>query len=231
MARIKFGMMMTDARGKLGGQVFSKTRSGATVRTKVTPTNPQTTAQALARALFGTISQGWRNLTDADRQTWNSATQDIAKTNVFGDQYFSSGKNYFQEVNTNLESVGIARLDQAPLVIAPPVVIATSMLIRLNAGAPEFDIEYDSPAPGGTGYIVYEATPIASAGRKNFSGKFRRIAQSPSTTYPTAARLAESYIEVFGSLVAGGRIALRVKTISESGAASTYSTVDAIIEV
>ena len=24
MAKIKFGMMMTDARGKLGGQVFSK---------------------------------------------------------------------------------------------------------------------------------------------------------------------------------------------------------------
>lgn len=230
MARIKFGMMMTDARGKLGGQVFSKTRSGATVRTKVTPTNPQTTAQALARALFGTISQAWRNLTDDDRATWNSATQDIAKTNVFGDQYFSSGKNYFQEVNTNLESVGLARLDQAPLVVAPLVVIATSMEAHLNAGDPELDIEYDSPAPGGTGYIIYEATPIASAGRKNFSGKFRRIAQSLSTTYPTAAALGTAYVNVFGSLVLGGRIAIRVKTVSLSGAASTYSTVDALIE-
>ena len=44
MAKIKFGMMMTDASGKLGGQVFSKNRGGSYVRTKVTPTNPQTAA-------------------------------------------------------------------------------------------------------------------------------------------------------------------------------------------
>jgi hypothetical protein len=55
MAKIKFGMMMTDARGKLGGHVFSKNRSGAYVRTKVTPVNGQTTAQTGVRAIFGAI--------------------------------------------------------------------------------------------------------------------------------------------------------------------------------
>ena len=55
MAKIKFGMMMTDARGKLGGQVFSKNKGGAYVRTKVTPSNPQTIAQTTRRALFAAI--------------------------------------------------------------------------------------------------------------------------------------------------------------------------------
>ena len=66
MARIKFGMMMTDARGKLGGQVFTKTRSGATVRTKVTPVNLKSSAQALVRNRFGSLSQGWRGLSEEE---------------------------------------------------------------------------------------------------------------------------------------------------------------------
>lgn len=53
MAKIKFGMMMTDARGKLGGQVFSKNRSGSYVRTKVTPVNPQTTTQQNSHCVTG----------------------------------------------------------------------------------------------------------------------------------------------------------------------------------
>ena len=34
MAKIKFGAMMVDASGKLGGQVFAKNRGGAYIRTK-----------------------------------------------------------------------------------------------------------------------------------------------------------------------------------------------------
>jgi len=231
MARIKFGMMMTDARGKLGGHVFSKTKSGAAVRTKVTPLNPQTTAQALARSLFGVVSQSWRLLSDTNRASWNNATLDIAKTNVFGDQYFSSGKNYFQEINTNLLSVGEAALETAPAVITPPIVVITSMEVHAGTSFPEIDVEYNEPAPGGDGYIIYEATPQASAGKNNFSGKFRRIAVTDTTAYISAADLAGKYVEVFGDLIVGNRIALRVKTISISGAASTYSTVNAIVQV
>lgn len=227
MARIKFGMMMTDARGKLGGQVFSKTRSGAVVRTKVTPTNPQTTAQALARAIFGTISQEWRALTETERESWRSTAKDFAKTNVFGDQYFSSGKNYFQEINGNLENAGLGRISEPQPFTPPPIVIATSMLVDNTTG--EIDIEYDTPAPGGTGRIIYEASPFLSAGKKNFSGSFRKITVTPSTAYPTATVLFEAYVDVFGMPPTGAKFALRVKTVSESGASSTYSTVDAIV--
>ena len=76
MAKIKFGMMMTDARGKLGGQVFSKNRSGAYVRTKVTPVNPRTAAQPLSRSILGTLSASWSGLTEVQRRSWNAAVDD-----------------------------------------------------------------------------------------------------------------------------------------------------------
>ena len=95
MARIKFGMMMTDARGKLGGHVFTKARSGATVRTKTSPTNPQTSAQGAVRSTFGALSQSWRNLSEEQRIAWNSKASTVGKTNIFGDSYYPSGKNLY----------------------------------------------------------------------------------------------------------------------------------------
>ena len=85
MARIKFGMMMTDARGKLGGQVFSKNRSGAYVRTKVTPSNPRSMAQMSSRSILGSLSVMWNSLTLEKVSAWNAATADWQKTDIFGD--------------------------------------------------------------------------------------------------------------------------------------------------
>src|SRR3546814_3353017 len=52
ISKVKFGALMTDARGKLGGHVFSKNRAGSYLRTKVTPVNQQTSYQTSVRALF-----------------------------------------------------------------------------------------------------------------------------------------------------------------------------------
>ena len=101
MAKIKFGMMMTDARGKLGGQVFSKNRSGAYVRTKVTPVNPRTDLQQSNRSLLGSLSSAWSNLTETQRSAWNSAVDNWQKTNVFGDLQKPPGKNLFTSLNKN----------------------------------------------------------------------------------------------------------------------------------
>jgi len=44
--KMKFGAIVVDGRGKIGGHVASKNRGGAYLRTKVTPSNPQTGYQA-----------------------------------------------------------------------------------------------------------------------------------------------------------------------------------------
>ena len=49
MAKILMTAIVADIRNKLNGSVFSKNRYGAYVRTKVTPVNPQSTAQQNTR--------------------------------------------------------------------------------------------------------------------------------------------------------------------------------------
>ena len=138
MARIKFGMMMTDARGKLGGHVFTKAKSGATIRTKVTPLNPKTSAQSEARGALSANSQAWRTLTENQRLAWNSAAQEVSKTNAFGDTYFPSGKNYFTAVNNNLRNVGGAILVEPPALVEMPGL--TSVEIDFDLTAEQLDI-------------------------------------------------------------------------------------------
>lgn len=123
-AKIKFGMMMTDARGKLGGQVFSRNRAGAYVRTKVTPINPRTTFQQSVRSVFGSISSAWSSLTAAQRASWNEAVSNWQRTNIFGDLTTPTGKSLFQRLNNSLiqNVAGSSPLLLAPTPVEVPIV-------------------------------------------------------------------------------------------------------------
>ena len=204
MARLKFGMMMTDARGKLGGHVFTKAKSGATIRTKVTPLNPKTSAQSEARSALGANSQAWRMLTEAQRLAWNSAAQEISKTNAFGDIYFPSGKNYFTAINNNLRNVGGAfRLDPPTLVEMPGL---TSVEVDFDLVAEQLDI-----APNFVGIdvdivLVCNATSGQSAGRYNFSGKYRKFNGYSLEGLPQKTAIYDDYVAKFGVPSAGQKV-------------------------
>lgn len=222
---------MTDARGKLGGQVFSKTRSGSVIRTKVTPVNPQTSAQSIARALFGQISQRWRVLTDTQRNAWASAAEEMAKTNVFGDQYFSSGKNYFQELNGNIlnASDGTATIfDTPPLHIPAPVRTLTHATVDLSQA--EITLFMSASTGTASDYLIIEATPYASPGRRNFSGSFRKLLVLAANEVYDPEFLFSTYTSRFGTPPVKAAIGLRIKTVSQSGASSPYSSVVANVE-
>src|SRR3546814_20356183 len=90
MAKVKFGALMTDARGKLGGHVFSKNRAGSYLRTKVTPVNPQTSYQTSVRALFGAISPQWSGLSQAVRDSFNGAVADRSEERRVGKECVST---------------------------------------------------------------------------------------------------------------------------------------------
>ena len=213
MARIKFGMMMTDARGKLGGHVFTKAKSGATIRTKVTPLNPKTSAQSEARSALGANSQAWRILSETQRLAWNSAAQEISKTNAFGDTYFPSGKNYFTAVNNNLRNVGGAVLENPPALVEMPGL--TSVEVDFDLKAEQLDI-----APNFVGnsigvVLVCNATSGQSAGRYNFSGKYRKFSVFSLAGTPANTALFDLYVSKFGVPSAGHKVSFEFYLVNE----------------
>lgn len=203
MAKIKFGMMMTDARGKLGGQVFSKNRSGAYVRTKVTPVNPRTTFQQANRSLFGSISSVWRSLTDPQRASWDENVEMWQTTDIFGDIKKPSGKTLFQRLNQGLLSNVVGSF---PLVTAPAPVeihIVSDVSSELTIGdTSSWSVMWSHEVIGAVSadnYVVQvRATMPMSPGRTYHKNLLRNIA-SGNLEDDTFDLLAD-YLARFGRL-------------------------------
>lgn len=197
MAKIKFGMMMTDARGKLGGQVFSKNRAGAYVRTKVTPVNPRTSFQMANRALLGNLSASWSGLTDDQRTRWNNAVEAWKKTDIFGDLKTPTGKNLFTSLNKVNAQVGNTFLSVPPEKVEFPVVEILEVNLNVDDGvidSGDFVTNGDS-----TGFkILFSATPALPQGVSFVKNRMRNVGYV-SGSENIAPDWYEEYIARFGA--------------------------------
>jgi hypothetical protein len=222
MAKIKFGMMMTDARGKLGGQVFSKNRSCAYVRTKVTPVNPQTSFQSSVRALFGSISQQWSGLSQATRDAWDGAVNDWQTTNIFGDLVNPTGKALFQRLNNQAQVVGLAAVTTPPakLVMPDDIVTAASFDVTI----PEIDLTGVN-AEATTRVALYATAPL-SQGTKFVKNRLRLIYAAAGNAFSGSAT-GDAYIAKFGIPLAGANVYVGVKYVLANGQASPLQIVKA----
>lgn len=215
MAKIKFGMMMTDARGKLGGQVFSKNRGGSYIRTKVTPNNPQSADQSTVRTFFGLISQEWSGLSNADRKTWNEAVDSYQQTNIFGDLVNPSGKALYQRLNQNLRLAGESGLSVAPAVEGAPDIAVSG--VSIDTTAEEITL---AKAGGASSYILQvRASGPVSAGTSNVSNKFKTVYYDKAGGTAPADTWA-GYVDKFGTPQIGERIFFQVYAVYGNGVKS-----------
>lgn len=223
MAKIKFGAMMVDASGKLGGQVFAKNRGGSYIRTKTTPLNPQTSAQMGVRGLFASISSGWSSLTEQGRQSFNNLVTDYARTDVFGDTRNPSGKSLYQRLNQNLVISGQALISECVLPSAVPFANLVSAV--LDSGAGTLNVETNGDTTGAT--IVVWATPPLSAGTKFVKNKLRQLEYATGED-GAVIDIATSYIAKFGNFQDTDNIYVGVRVINANGQASPLEVIKAV---
>lgn len=228
MSKIKWGAIVVDGRGKLGGHVFTKTKSGATMRTKVTPVNPQSSAQASARSRLGGNSQAWSALSEDQRETWQVRAKETAKTNIFGDQYFPSGKNLFTSLNNNLLLIGQQPIAVAPAMAQMPFIVELELLIMTHPSAIVLSFVHSGEVEDH--YIVYEATTGFSKGRYNFDGSYRNIGSVPANNQLSSAELVDRYTAKFGAIVTDTKISFRCYFVNRhTGQTSPRFSVAAIV--
>lgn len=218
--KAKFGAIVVDGRGKIGGHVASKNRYGSYFRTKVSPVNPQSADQTAVRASFTTNSQQWRDLTEAQRAAWIAAVDNFKSTNVFGDVKTPSGSNLYQSLNQNLAGIGEAAISVPPTDLSTPN--GTAFTAICDDSANTLLLSWTTGAvPAGVTRVV-DATPPISPGVSFVKNKYRKITDLPAAT-ATGADVYAAYLAKFGAPVTGQKIALRMKDVSTStGIASGY---------
>lgn len=207
--KVKWGALMVDGRGKIGGQVASKNRSGAYMRNKVTPANPNSIAQVAVRNMLATASSSWSLLTALQRTAWDSASSDWAGTNIFGDGVLPTGKNLFTKLNINLMNTNNNMISDVPVKVSVPVIVTTDVTMDLSNNTIFLD-----PAAAEVGYVyLISATAVQSDGTSFFKGKFRNIAIVPD---PTTGQtdLYKAYVDRFGVPAVGANIQVEVKLVN-----------------
>lgn len=220
MAKIKFGMFMTDARGKVGGHVFSKNRSGAYVRTKVTPSNMRSARQTFIRAALARISANWSTLTDQQRASFNGAVNAWATTNIFGDATNPTGKTLFTKLNLNLANAGLPEIVEAPQKQELPPFLVTT--VGIDTGLMPMELEGNSV----NARIIVAATPQLSAGTSFYKGKFRQISVVPGSA-AVSIDVYNAYVDKFGEPDVTANIAFSVHIVLPNGQASIPQVIKA----
>ena len=198
--KTKFGAIIVDGRGKIGGHVASKNRAGSYLRTKVSPINKRSTDQLAVRNRFTAFSQGWKALTEAQRTAWNAAVTDYSKTDIFGDLKNPSGANLYQRLNNVLSQVGAAAITTPPIPSSVSNVVLASFIADVSDAT--MVCTFAPTVPANTAVIVKATAPI-SAGRIASKADFRTV-KVLAAAVATGADISVQYIAKFGTITPAG---------------------------
>lgn len=225
--KVKFGAIVTEARGKIGGHVFTRNTYANVMRTKVSPIQPRSSSQQVVKSSMTTAAQAWRGLADAARASFESLAQSVTRTNIFGDQSRLGGFALFVRLTREIFEVAGTPLTTAPAM--PTMSSVTSLTLTVTGGTPLFSLAHaPTPIPAGFSMVI-QATPQMSQGIMYAQSKFRTLAVVPAagaTPYVGTA----TYPAKFGTLVATNRIFVRAKLVHKlTGFSSGWFQTSAIV--
>ena len=215
--KIKLGAGIVDGSGKINGWVAARNRGGAYMRTKVTPLNPNTTAQQNARGILGSLSTQWSQLTEAQRLSFNNAVADFSKTDIFGDIRNPSGINLFVKLNTNLILTGQAQITSAPA--KEDLVYSAITSVDMDVSAQTTIITLANALNAGQKVLAF-ATPTMTNGTSFVKNRLRSIGSF--TVAGSTLTVTAGYTSKYGAFALGANIVAGFKLVSATGQTSTF---------
>jgi len=214
MGSIKFSGLVTGIWGKLNGSVFVRNRSCAVIKNKQTPHNPQRLYQGFNRSNFNYLSRHWKDLTQAQRDDWNSLSLTVSIYNHWGDKYNPSGFNLFCRLNHNLFLCNRPLIDDAP-VSSSVVPLSSFSVAEIIEGWENMFIQFAGQTTDpDTIHIVY-ASPCVSQGISYNKANFKVVSLIPAGT-DSAYDVWDGYINIFPIPRATRKIFFKLRAINKN---------------
>lgn len=163
MAIIQF--LLGIMRGSVAGNTFSHNKGGPYVRSRSSPTNPNSTRQQVVRSILATLSAAYADLTTSEQDTWESWSSENPKQNPLGGSYNLTGHQAFLSVNSKLADAALATIDESPTKLAPTELVGPTVTITSATG---ISIVFTGTAPAGSVMEVWMSKPVNGAADPNF---------------------------------------------------------------
>lgn len=138
MAQIKFGAIVTEGSGSLGGHTIQKSFGGSQLRTKPIPRGNPSSSQLLIRSYNNTLQQGWKALTPDQQKIWNDYPINHDIFNKKGDKHLLSGHSLWMKWQFDRLAVNL------PFISGPDKYLSSYF-------GPELIVNGDFSSPAGWG--------------------------------------------------------------------------------
>ena len=216
MATLKFGVIVTGARGTIAGTVFSANKSGPYARGWAKGSNPRTANQTAQRARLVDASQAWQSLTDQQRTDWNTWAADPAqeKTNPLGEPYYLSGFQWFAALTANRLRSGFPVNKPAPTLPANPAPTIDTLAVDIS------DEEAIFTYPEGEFFLAYPHISAALAPTQtpiSITGPRRTILLPVGGALDTESNIYPNLLALFGTLNNAQRLLLEIRSQNPEG--------------
>ncbi len=105
--------------GSVGANTYFRNKGGYCIRLRTPPVNPNTARQQATRVILGTISAGWKILTQDQRDAWDAYAGTHPIQNSLGLDIYIAGQNWYCRINSRLSDAGLTLLTDPPVYGAP----------------------------------------------------------------------------------------------------------------
>lgn len=141
MARVSYSPLITEASGSVADTVFSRWKGRDYIRARVTPANPNTTAQQNVRNSLARCVELWQSIESDEKSRWDD----------YASPYQMSGYNKFMSANRADEQDDELLKFMPHNEDADPV---TGFSASTGAGEGEIDLTWSDPGTYTTGEVL-----------------------------------------------------------------------------
>lgn len=194
--KIKHGSIVVETSGKLGGQDVLKSRSGHSLRNRSFQLDKQSASRSSVQSAFALLSKYWRELSQAQRKSWNSFASDVTFPDRFYDTTHYTGQQIFVKLNFNILLMGNS------ILLDPPSVIRTEsysidLVINSGSGGTLF-LNISSALAAGDRLKVFATRPLSRGvtAKPKLFRFIKLIDSAPSGQFD----VYDEYVNIFGSV-------------------------------
>ncbi len=221
---VKYGGLVTDARGSMAGNTYSKNRFGKYIRSRTKPINPRSARQSAARILIMMLAEQWREtpMNDAKRLAWGTYSKGVDWGNKLGETVTLTGFNHFIRSNAALLAAGGTLVTNGPPDIGLPPG-DEDFAVVFNATTQKISVTFDdakSWAKETGAYLSVEIGSPQSATRNFFNAPWRNtgaIAGVDTTGVSSPQELDPAF-----TLTPGQKVWARARIIRKDARCSTH---------
>lgn len=205
MVQVKYGVIITELKGKMGGTVFQAGNNSQIMRSKGYRKGTSSEARQNANRQMVSQAQRWRTLSDSDRANWESNKASWVFYDKFGAPYTGSGYQVFVAYNTLLLSTGQSTTDTYDGTINWETIALGTVEYSLTTG---IYIGWGSFTSQSQLVQLFMSAP-GSQGKSTNNAKYRLIETENSSLVVKFSDTA-SYESLYGVPVLGSKIAVKV---------------------